>query len=215
MTHYRFMEHFNDYVIPLSALEAFFAASRDGDFIEKSQILESRLIVGTAAFEEQYHERIIRRFIFADADRYIADMRAEMASRHASVGDVIPMTNLKECVGGLRDIVMTTLVYKARYGIRDPLTVNILEAIARLFPEAGVELRSLHNSLCFLKTLRDVYRLTICVDDDIDFDQADVVAEILGFEGDGTADRCARMRDAYARTTAKVAAEVRSLLAKV
>jgi UTP:GlnB (protein PII) uridylyltransferase len=57
--------------------------------------------------------------------------------------------------------------------------------------------------------------LTICVDDDIDFDQADVVAEILGFEGDGTADRCARMRDAYARTTAKVAAEVRSLLAKV
>ncbi len=215
MPHYRFMEHFDGYVIPLSTLERFFRDRAEADFIEKSQVLESRLVVGTSTFEDNLYERVIQPFIFGDARRYIADMKAEMASRQQAVGDVISRNNIKECIGGLRDVIMATLICKARFAIRDPLTANILEAIGRAYPEAGLELRSIYNSVCFLKNLRDLYRLTVCVDDNLDFEHANVVGEILGFEGDGEGAHARHLRDAFERTTAKVAGEVKSLLAKI
>jgi UTP:GlnB (protein PII) uridylyltransferase len=215
MPHYRFLEHFGSYVIPVSQLEAFFRRENQTDFIEKSQLLESRLVVGTSTFEEDTHERIIKPFIFARADDYVADMKAEMASRQKAVGDVFLPNNVKECVGGLRDIVMAILICKARFGIRDPITSHILDAIGRVYPQAGLELRSLYNSMCFLKNLRDVYRLTVCLDDNLDFEHADVVGEILGFEGEAPGERGRQVKDAFERTTAKVAEEIESVLAKV
>ncbi len=215
MPHYRFLEHFGSYVIPVSQLEAFFRRENQTDFIEKSQLLESRLVVGTSTFEEDTHERIIKPFIFARADDYVADMKAEMASRQKAVGDVFLPNNIKECVGGLRDIVMAILICKARFGIRDPITSRILDGIGRVYPQAGLELRSLYNSMCFLKNLRDVYRLTVCLDDNLDFEHADVVGEILGFEGEAPGERGRQVKDAFERTTAKVAEEIESVLAKV
>lgn len=215
MPHYRFLEHFGSYVIPVSQLEEFFRRGNETDFIEKSQLLESRLVVGTSTFEEDTYERIIKPFVFNYADDYIADMKAEMASRQQAVGEVFLPNNVKECVGGLRDIVMAILICKARFGIRDPLTSQILEGIGRVYPQAGLELRSLYNSMCFLKNLRDVYRLTVCLDDNLDFEHADVVGEVLGFEGDVPGERGRQVKEAFERTTAKVAAEIKSVLAKV
>ncbi len=215
MPHYRFLEHFGSYVIPLSQLEEFFRRENETDFIEKSQLLESRLVVGTSTFEEETYERIIKPFVFNRADRYIADMKGEMASRQQAVGDVFLPNNVKECVGGLRDIVMAILICKARFGIRDPLTSHILEGIGRVYPQAGLELRSLYNSMCFLKNLRDVYRLAVCLDDNLDFEHADVVGEVLGFEGEAPGEKGRQVKEAFERTTAKVAAEIKSVLAKV
>ena len=215
MTHFRFLEHFGSYVIPVSQLEAFFRRENETDFIEKSQLLESRLVVGTSTFEEDTYERIIKPFVFARADEYIADMKREMASRQQAVGDVYLPNNVKECVGGLRDIVMAILICKARFGIRDPITARILDGIGRVYPQAGLELRSLYNSMCFLKNLRDVYRLTVCLDDNLDFEHADVVGEILGFEGEAPGERGRQVKDAFERTTAKVASEIQSVLSKV
>ncbi len=215
MPHYRFAEHFGSYVIPVGQLEAFFRGRPKNDFIEKSQILESRLVVGTSTFEDDLHERVIKTFILGDAERYVADMAAEMASRRDAVGDVFLPTNIKECVGGLRDIIMALLICKAHFGIRDPLTSHILEAIARAYPPAGLELRSIYNSMCFLKNLRDVYRLTVCVDDNLDFGHADVVGEVLGFEGEGPGARGEQVKAAFEHTTAKVAAEIDALLHKI
>ena len=215
MPHFRFLEHFGGYVIPLRQLEEFFRRGDATDFIEKSQLLESRLVVGTSTFEEDTYARIIKPFIFDRADEYVADMKAEMASRQQAVGEIFLPNNVKECVGGLRDIVMTMLICKARFGIRDPLTSHILEGIGRIYPQAGLELRSLFNSMCFLKNLRDVYRLTVCLDDNLDFEHADVVGEVLGFEGDAPGERGRQVKEAFERTTAKVAAEIESILAKV
>jgi UTP:GlnB (protein PII) uridylyltransferase len=215
MPHYRFLEHFGGYVIPLRQLEDFFRSGDRTDFIEKSQLLESRLVVGTSTFEEDTYARIIKPFVFDNADAYVADMKAEMASRQQAVGEIFLPANVKECVGGLRDIVMAMLICKARFGIRDPLTSGILEGIGRVYPQAGLELRSLFNSMCFLKNLRDVYRLTVCLDDNLDFEHADVVGEILGFDGDEPGERGRQVREAFERTTAKVAVEIESILAKV
>lgn len=215
MPHFRFLEHFGTYVVSVRQLVEFFSRRDRTDFIEKSQILESRLVVGTSAFEEGVHERIIEPFILKRADEYIAAMREEMLARQRAVGEVFLPTNIKECVGGLRDIVMAILICKARFGIRDPLTQNILEAIGRVYPPAGLELRSIYNSMCFLKNLRDIYRLTVCVDDNLEFEHAGIVGEVLGFEGDAEGERAHRVKEAFERTTAKVAAEVDALLAKV
>jgi UTP:GlnB (protein PII) uridylyltransferase len=215
MPHFRFLEHFGSYVIPVGQLEAFFRRRNETDFIEKSQLLESRLVVGTSTFEEDTYERIIKPFVFARADEYVADMKAEIASRQKAVGEVFLPHNVKECVGGLRDIVMAILICKARFGIRDPITSHILDGIGRVYPQAGLELRSLYNSMCFLKNLRDVYRLTVCLDDNLDFEHADVVGEILGFDGEAPGEKGRQVREAFERTTAKVAGEIASVLGKV
>jgi hypothetical protein len=215
MPHYRLLEHFGSYVIPVDQLEEFFRKGEETDFIEKSQLLESRLVVGTSTFEEDTYERIIKPFVFNRADEYIDAMKGEMASRQQAVGEVFLPNNVKECVGGLRDIVMAMLICKARFGIRDPLTSQILEGIGRVYPQAGLELRSLFNSMCFLKNLRDVYRLAVCLDDNLDFEHADAVGEVLGFEGDATGERGRQVEEAFRRTTAKVAAEIESILGKV
>jgi len=215
MPHFRFLEHFGGYVIPLRQLEEFFRRGNETDFIEKSQLLESRLVVGTSTFDEDTYARIIKPFIFDRADAYITDMKAEIASRQRAVGEIFLPNNIKECVGGLRDIVMAMLICKARFGIRDPLTSHILEGIGRVYPQAGLELRSVFNSMCFLKNLRDVYRLTVCLDDNLDFEHADVVGEVLGFDGDAPGERGRQVEEAFERTTAKVAAEIESILAKV
>jgi hypothetical protein len=215
MPHYRFLEHFGGYVIPIRQLEEFFRRGDETDFIEKSQLLESRLVVGTSTFEEDIYTRIIKPFVFDRADEYVAAMKGEMASRQRAVGEIFLPTNVKECVGGLRDIVMTMLICKARFGIRDPLTSHLLEGIGRIYPQAGLELRSLFNSMCFLKNLRDVYRLTVCLDDNLEFEHADVVGEVLGFEGEAPGEKGRQVREAFERTTAKVAAEIESILAKV
>jgi hypothetical protein len=215
MPHFRLVEHFGSYVIPVRQLEEFFRRGEATDFIEKSQLLESRLVIGTSTFEEEAYERIIKPFVFDRAEDYIADMKAEMASRQRAVGEVFRPNNVKECVGGLRDIVMTMLICKARFGIRDPVTSHILEGIGRVYPQAGLELRSLYNSMCFLKNLRDVYRLAVCLDDNLDFEHADVVGEILGFDGAAAGEQGHQVQEAFERTTAKVAAEIESILAKV
>lgn len=85
----------------MSELEQFFSKNVEDSFIEKSQILGARMIVGSTQFE---NERIIRRFIFNQNNCFIQKMVTEIKSRHAYYKPSDLFFNIKEDPGGLSDI---------------------------------------------------------------------------------------------------------------
>jgi hypothetical protein len=179
LPHYRLAEHFGRYVVTLGEIENLFLRETPDSFVDKSQLLGSRLVVGSRKFEEKFVERIIRPYIFEKKDEYIRQMAHEMESRHS-----VPEEdgyNLKEAPGGLRDIEMMLLVYKARFGLRQPICSVIFETLVMLDSQHSKEIGRLCNAFHFLKRVRDIYRLTVAAVDSLSQSHLSDAAKILDF----------------------------------
>ncbi len=75
--------------------------------------------------------------------------------------------NLKETKGGLRDIEAIALMLKAYFGIGTPLSHNFFRQIKPKLPDISTELDIISESLYFLRTIRNLYRITIAADDNL------------------------------------------------
>lgn len=212
LPHHRLLDHFGRYVIPFEQMAAYLGAGGDADFIEKSQLLEARLLVGTSTLDEAFANHLVRPYILERPEPYLAAMAREINERHRAAASSPLAYDIGECPGGLRDIAMTILMCKARFGLRTPGYAETLEAVMRFHRDAGLLLASIYNSLLFLQRLRYAYRLTVCVDDNLQFEHADIVAEVLGFREGPRAERAGRVREDFEHTTAKVAGEIETLI---
>lgn len=183
LPHYRFVDHFGRYVTTVDELHEHFTYNQDSSlFIDKSQILGSRMIVGSKLFANSFEERIIKPHIFDKKEEYVRAMINEINSRHNQ--DRLlekPEMNIKEGRGGLRDVEMLLLVYKAYFGLRDPINIQIVETLARLIPERSEQLKNLAESFDKLRYLRDLYRLTASAEDHLDPEHLRPAAEIVGY----------------------------------
>lgn len=181
LPHYRFAEHFGNYVTILSQLEGWLAQCSENCFIEKSQILGARMIVGSSRFEKKFANRVIKPFIHDEKEQFILAMIDEMKSRH----EIIRATpeaqlNIKEAVGGLRDIEMVLLIYKALYGINEPVNVRIIEYLQANYPQLTPQMQKLTEAFDFLRYLRNVYRIVVTAKNTIAPDYLERPAQIMG-----------------------------------
>lgn len=216
LPHYRFSDHFGSYVITLTELESLLAADSRESFIDKSQILGSRLLVGSGKFEKELQERIIVPYIFDRREDYISRMIAEIRSRHRQdLSHQIGANNLKEASGGLRDIEMVLLLLKARYGLRDPISRRLLKSLKEKHPKLAATLQVLEGGLDFLKNLRDLYRLTIAADDLIEIQHLQQAANIMGFGEVDDPEAPKELYDAYLGTTKAVEQAVAELIESI
>jgi UTP:GlnB (protein PII) uridylyltransferase len=165
--------------VTLGELESLFREGSPDSFIDKSQLLCSRLVVGSSRFEEKFEKRIIRPFIFGRKDEYIKQIFHEIESRH-SESEETGEFNIKEDPGGLRDMEMILLAYKAKYELRQPICSLIFETLAILDSEHSKEIQELYAAFHFLKRVRDVYRLTVAATDTLSPDHMEDAARILG-----------------------------------
>ena len=205
--HHRFAEYFGRFVICLSEIENLLSEDRPDIFIEKSQILGARLIVGSHRFENEFVERVVRTHIFDKKTEYISQMIDEMYSRRAADGDSV--NNIKECSGGLRDIEMMMLIVKAEFGIKDPVNSKLFEDVAGTRDELSDELKSLAQGFEFLKHLRDIYRLTAGATDAITEPALEIPARIMGYSNSS------KLFEEFRRSTAGVSATIDRLLGKL
>ncbi|UCD16715.1 MAG: hypothetical protein JSV44_09675, partial [Candidatus Zixiibacteriota bacterium] len=105
LPHHRFVDCFGSYTIGFEQL-ADYLSKRDTEiFVDQSQILSSRMLVGSTRLERKLQEKIIGPLIFARGKEYIDYMKEEMASRHVG-SNADHINDIKECPGGLRDIEM-------------------------------------------------------------------------------------------------------------
>ena len=85
MPHYRFADIFGSFITLIEELDDHLTQQGVDTFIDKSQILGSRMIVGSSKFEKEFIERIIQRHIFDKSEEYIQQMINELESRHRNV----------------------------------------------------------------------------------------------------------------------------------
>lgn len=186
LPHHRFASHFDSYVVSLDKLVDLINSGKEDVFVDQSQILSSRMLVGSGKLEEELQRKIIGPCIFDREQDYIGCMMKEMGSRHEQELDD-QRNNIKECKGGLRDIEMLLLICKARHKVRDPLTRKFLRRLVEIDPEHGEQYAYMEKHLNFLKNLRDLYRLKVAASDDIEREHLPPVAASIGYGDDDEA----------------------------
>ena len=215
MPHYRFADHFGNYVTRMSELEEFLSGGRlDDVMVECSQFLGSRLVVGSMRFDEEFQRRIITPYIFERSDDYIRSIVKEVESRHEYCNTHEEMRwNLKECSGGLRDIETLLLLYKAHFNIRHNISEQFLLLVGEFDLASPAEISTLRSALNFLRNLRDVYRLIVAADDDLCVDALDEVAGTLCFEDGPEGKGAEKLVEEYLKTTKKSSEVIKRLMA--
>ncbi|UCD64072.1 MAG: hypothetical protein JSW34_01175 [Candidatus Zixiibacteriota bacterium] len=181
--HHRFADHFGSYVISFEQLADFLGQQDEHIFVDQSQVLCSRMLVGTSKLEQKLQEQIIQPRIFAGAQQYLDYMKAEMSARHAAEDDEV-RSNIKECRGGLRDIEMLLLMYETKFQVREPLSRKFLRRLMELEPENAEKFQQIEDHLNFAKNLRDVYRLKVAAHYVIGREYLPSVAESMGYGED-------------------------------
>jgi hypothetical protein len=179
LPHHRFADEFGSYVIRLDQLAEFLSSGSEDIFVDQSQILSSRMLVGSNKLEQRLQDEIINPLIFARSQEYIGYMREEMNSRHAEGDD--QRSNIKECPGGLRDIEMLLLMYEVKHRVRDPLSRKFLRRLVEIEPKHAEDFAHIENHLNFIKNLRDLYRLKVAAHNVIDKDCLPPVAASMGY----------------------------------
>ena len=183
LPHHRFIDRFGSYTISFNQL-AEHLSKRDREiFVDQSQILSSRMLVGSTKLERKLQEKIIGPLIFARGKEYIDYMREELKSRHIG-GDVEHLNDVKECPGGLRDIEMLLLLFKAKHKTRDPLSRKFLHLLLEIEPERAADFKFLEDHLNFVKKLRDLYRLQVAAHNIVSRETLLPVAVSMGYGND-------------------------------
>lgn len=211
LPHHRFSDHFGSYIVSFAQLSDHLAADGEELFIDQSQILSSRMLVGSRKLEDKLCNEIIKPLIFEKGTAYLQRMKGELESRHQEMNDD-HLADIKECPGGLRDIEMLLLMYMVKYKIRDPLSRKFLQRLAEIEPQNSEQFQLIGGHLDFLRGLRDTYRLKIAAHNFIEREYLQPVAEGLGY-GDGD-DAAGKLFDEYLERTAKTAKIINELVAK-
>jgi hypothetical protein len=216
MPHYRFADHVGHYVTTLDELQSVLASDRPDAFVDQSQALEARIIVGTSRFASEFRERVVERHVFERRGEYVSRMKHEIDSRHASRRPGADgEDNVKDGAGGLRDIIMLLLMYKAAYRLHHPVNANLLMVLARLDAERRRELIFLSGALEFFKNLRNAYRMSVGAEDRLRPEHLHIVAASMGLSYDDDREAVERLLAAYRGCTAQVSEIVTATAAEL
>jgi len=171
LPHYRMGEILNGFVSPISKITAYLETEEEEGFIDLSQLLGARIIIGSDIMKSIIYKKILDQFIFSNKPRYITRMVNEIRSRQDSIGKCDEEScNIKETRGGLRDIEAIALIIKAFLGITDPLGKDFFKEIKIYLPDLAKEIENLSHSIYNLRTFRDLYRITVAAEDSINPD---------------------------------------------
>lgn len=182
LPHYRFAEINGNYVTLISELEEILSQDNSACFIEKAQLLGARMIVGSSRFEKTFMKRIINPFIYDDNKAFIQAMQDEMHSRHNMVHKLPDATfNIKEAIGGLRDIELILLICKSCYKLDDPVNRKLLDTLGAISEECAESMKLLGESFDFLRQLRNLYRILVAARNSIAIEYLERPAHIMGF----------------------------------
>lgn len=168
LPHYRLGEILEGFVVPISKIVDYLNSETDESFIDLSQLLGARIVIGSNVMRNVINEKILKPLIFDKNKYYINRMITEINSRQKVVKECDnEACNIKETKGGLRDIEAVALMLKSYFAIGTPLSHNFFKKLKPRLPEISNELDIISESLYFLRTIRNLYRITIAAEDDL------------------------------------------------
>jgi len=180
LPHYRLGEILGGFVNPVEKIVEYLKSDDDESFIDLSQLLVARIIVGSNVIRNVINNKILQPLIFDSKSFYIKRMIHEVRNRHLTSENCRnDQCNIKEMPGGLRDIEAIALILKAYLGIGTPLSHNFFKHIRSKFPEIKPQLDILSKSEYFLRTIRNLYRITVAAEDNIQAGYLNTLSEIF------------------------------------
>ncbi len=168
LPHYRIGEILGGFVSPISQITEYLDSDQDESFIDLSQLLGARMIIGSEVMESVICDKILDRFVYKRKTYYIKRMIHEILNRQEVMGRFeTGICNIKETTGGLRDIEAITLMLKAALEKNIPLSANFLSEMKIYFPDIAKTIDMVLQSRYTLRTMRNLYRITEAAEDHI------------------------------------------------
>lgn len=170
LPHYRMGEVLGNFVNPITQVVEYLSCDDEESFIDLSQLLSARMIIGNEYMKSMMTDKIIQPFIFDDQDNYIYKMIREVQNRQRSAEQCIHKCNIKETLGGLRDIEAIALIIKAYTKSNEPITQNFFMIHKDKFPEIAKHFETLYECAYFLRSIRNLYRITEAAEDELNLE---------------------------------------------
>ncbi|MBN1355909.1 hypothetical protein JXA40_06510 [bacterium] len=168
--HYRFSEFFNSFIVSIETISQFLSVDRGTDFIEFSQLLGSRLLIGGRSFDIEF-THILEQHLFKNPHRFISKLLAELRQRNEyQRGSPTPrgkVVNVKEDPGALRDIQIIVTACQAYVGLREPVIWEVIQILKHRLPELEHEFNMLERAYQFMRFFKDIYALSLSGANDI------------------------------------------------
>jgi hypothetical protein len=180
LPHYRMGEVLNGFVNPISKVVEYLASDDDDTFIDSSQLLGARMIIGSDKMKENINKKILRPLIYQRKELYIKRMIKEVRSRNENAVGCNDRCNIKEAMGGIRDIEAVALMIKVDLGSHRSIDQRFFKHNIKKFPKLSKELQTLHDTAYLLRTVRNLYRITEAAEDEIQRDQLRNMSELVG-----------------------------------
>jgi hypothetical protein len=180
LPHYRLAEYTGSFSCTIRELKTLLQNQEMDTFVDQSQLLGARMVVGSERLRTGFYEFIIRPHIFGQKNRYSAAMLEEIRHRR-QICDVEKMhaISLKESPGGLRDIEMVLDIFRALFEVNLNSNYRVFQTFQTILPEYSRQLAVLLQQYDFLRTIRNLHRLAIAADDRLNVEYLDTLAEIL------------------------------------
>lgn len=188
MPHYRFSDHTASYVCTFSQMKKILKDANEDLFIDLSQLLVARMIVGSSLLQHTYEKEIITKFIFERKKDYISHILQELKDRRKRYMQCPNSSvNLKEAPGGIRDIEMMLLMFRALHEWDEISNYRAFEQLAHIYPKFSSDFEQLLQYYKFLRMIRNLNRLTIAADDNLNKKYINHLAENLQIEASPSA----------------------------
>jgi hypothetical protein len=180
LPHYRLGEILEGFVTPISKIIEYLSSGDEESFIDLSQLLGARMLVGSDVMKSVLRNKILNPFVFERRSSYIQKMIMEMRNRHELISDCKSgICNIKETKGGLRDMEAIALMLKAYLKSNKPLTQNFFQMVKSKFPAVAGDLDNASSAIYMLRTIRNLYRITIAAEDNISCEDLTILSSVF------------------------------------
>ena len=178
--HYGLIEKVGSYVCTFSKLKTLLQSQPAYKYIEQSQLLCSRMIVGSSVLKTAFEEEILIPFVFNERTAYVRDMLGEVESRRKdALSKTSDFLDIKEDAGGLRDLEMLLMILRVIYPeIRAHSNYTFLVNLYTKDIKKSL-LKRLIKSYEFLRKIRNITRLSVFTGDKLSEETIKYQAEVL------------------------------------
>ncbi len=160
MPHHRIGEQIGCYAVSIEQLVEYLDRKGPGDFVDRAELLGSRLVFGDPELHSRFQEEVIRMRIFREKRRLIQALIGEYAAPRPSFPGERGV-DLKYGPGGLFDITLLMNMLRAAYEIYEPRDIRLLQRIEKITSGSDADYALLVRARRFLSDLAGVLRLTV------------------------------------------------------
>jgi hypothetical protein len=181
---YRLGEWLGHFATTLDELAELLSRDEDEFFVDRCQLLGSKMIAGSRSIQKQLVIRVLRPLVFAEAEAFSTRVVRELTERRQLARKQPAGTiNIKEGAGGLREIDLCLAIAQARFGVWAAPRIDVFDQLGKRDENRANLYERLHRIYDFLVAVRSAYRVTVAATDVIERDQLPAPARILGYEG--------------------------------